>query len=176
MSTAESSNREAQHLAEAVRRLVSDPRNGWLCPFTEAVAGLGAAQAAWVSAPGTNGIWALVNHIRIEAEVVARRLQGLAVDYEALGDKDGWSPAGTPDDESGWRAACGRAITAHAVLTNLVAGMTDEQLACPIQPTGSTGWYYVHAVIAHTLYHTGQIVLLRRLQGSWQPDQWLPAG
>lgn len=176
MSDAEGATREALHLAQALRRLVSDPRNGWLCPFTEAVAGLGATQAAWVPAPGMNSIWTLVNHIRIEAEVVARRLRGLAVDYEALGDKDGWPPAGAPDDEPGWQAACGRAVAAHADLASLVAGLTDEQLARPIQPTGSTGWYYVHAVIAHTLYHTGQIVLLRRLQGTWEPLQWLPAG
>lgn len=167
---------EGAHLATAMRRLVSDPTNGWLCPLTAAVAGLTAQQAAWAPAPGINPIWALVHHIRVEAEVVRLRLLGEPVDYAALGAPDGWPEPGAAIDEEAWQAAGQAAVAAHEALATLLTRLTDEELEQPV----ATGWpscrYWVQGLIAHTQYHTGQIVLLRRLQGSWEPLQWLPPG
>lgn len=165
---------EGERLSHALTRLFEDNRNGWLCPFTEAVKGLNAVQATWVPGEGLNSIWALVNHIRIETEVVAARLQGLSVDYAGLGDKDGWPPVGKAGDDSEWQQACQRALPAHKIAAGLVASLTDEQLAQPVGRNGPSTWYTVQCLIAHTHYHTGQIVFIRRLQGSWSSLQWMP--
>ncbi|MFZ5827912.1 MAG: DinB family protein [Bacillota bacterium] len=167
---------DSLHLARALQRLVTDPHNGWLCPFSEAVSGVTAEQAAWVPAPGLNAIWALVHHIRVEAEVVQRRLLGEPADYAALGAPDGWPESGMTVDEAAWQEACRSAVAAHEELAALLETLSDEELAQPVKPGWPSRRYWVQGLIAHTLYHTGQIVLLRRLQGNWEPLQWLPEG
>jgi hypothetical protein len=37
---------EGEHLSRALQGLFSDPRNGWIPPFTDAIAGLNASQAS----------------------------------------------------------------------------------------------------------------------------------
>jgi len=166
---------EASHIAHTMNRLFFDANNGWRCPFTEAITELSSHQAAWTPVPGMNSIWALVNHIRIEEEVALLRLRGLPVDYASLGDKDGWPPAGPSDDEDGWHQACERAIAVHQELTAAIAALTDAELLEPYHEGWPNRWYVLQCLMDHTGYHTGQIVMLRRLQGSWRALQWLPS-
>ena len=84
---------EAQHLADALEGLFSRD-HGWFTPFSVAVDGLDAAQAASVPAPGFHSIWAVVNHVWFWQQVTLLRLQGAPVDRQALGAEDGWPPAG----------------------------------------------------------------------------------
>lgn len=46
---------------------------------------------------------------------------------------------------------------------------TDEQLTTPLQ-RNTEPWQLLHGLIAHTAYHTAQIIMLRRLQGIWIVD------
>jgi uncharacterized damage-inducible protein DinB len=166
---------EAERLAVALERFGLDPGNGWQCPFSEAVAHISAGVAAQVPGPGLNSIWQLAGHIRVEAEAVLLRLKGLPVEYEALGAGDGWPAAGAPQDEEAWQEACRRTESAVRAAAAAVRGLSDAELAAPI----ATGWpsrgYWVQGLLAHTAYHTGQIVLLRRLSGLWEPLGWMPS-
>lgn len=159
-------------IAAALQRYFASDRNGWLCPFSEAVAGLTARQAAQVPAQGLPSIWALVNHIRFEHECIIKRLQGEEIDPQALEHEYGWPPAGAPDDEAGWQEACRLAMASNAELSALVAALADEQVAAS-SPSGKDP-LWLHGLMAHSAYHVGQIVLLRRLRGDWEPLQWMP--
>jgi hypothetical protein len=117
---------EAEHLSRVLRELFSNPQNGWFPPFTDAIAGLNAPQAAWVPAPGMNSVWALTNHVRFWQELVLLRLRGEPVDRVALGAEDGWPPPADPADERAWQEACHRATALNSDLAALVAGLTGD--------------------------------------------------
>lgn len=161
---------EADHISRVLSGLFSNPQNGWFPPFTDATARLNAAQAAWVPSPGMNSAWALANHVRFWQEVVLLRLRGEPVDRQGLGAEDGWPPPGDAADEPAWREAGQRAIAVNTELADLVAGLSAEDLARPTQEGKATRWQVLHGLIGHTSYHTGQIVTVRRLQGSWIVD------
>lgn len=161
---------EGEHLARALRGLFQDPANGWFPAFTDAVEGLTAAQASWRPDPEMHGVWEPVNHVRFWHEVALRQVSGQPVDRKALGAEDGWPPAGDPGDENAWRGAVERAGLANADLAEVMEGLTDETLETPLKAGGAAPWQLVHGLIAHTAYHTAQIVTVRRLQGLWIVD------
>jgi uncharacterized damage-inducible protein DinB len=159
---------EEKHLSGALEGMFANPQNGWFSPFTEAVAGLTAAEASWVPGPDMNSIWALVNHVRFWHELVLRRLRGEHVDRLELGSEKGWPPSGSPDDEQAWQESCARAISANRDLSALVRELTAAEVDAPVEEGRARRWQVLHGLIGHTCYHTGQIILLRRLQGNWR--------
>ncbi len=52
----------------------------------------------------------------------------------------------------------------------MISRLTDEDLAQPVREGGPDRWQIIQGLIAHTAYHTGQIILMRRLQGAWIVD------
>ena len=158
---------ESQHLAEALQGLLTRPDHGWFTPFAVAVAGLTAAQAATVPAPGFNSVWGVVNHMRFWHELTIARLRGTALDPEALWAEEGWPAPGDPADEEAWQAACTRAMAANAQLAELVAGLSDDELSQPVAPGRASRYQAIHGLIAHNSYHTCEIITIRHLQGLW---------
>lgn len=154
---------EEKHLSGALEGMFANPQNGWFSPFTEAVAGLTAAEASWFPGPDMNSIWDLVNHIRFWHELVLRRLRGEHVDRLELGSDKGWPPSGSPDDGQ----SCTRAISANRDLSAFVRELTPADVDAPVEEGRARRWQVLHGLIGHTCYHTGQIILIRRLQGKW---------
>jgi hypothetical protein len=163
---------EAKHLAKALRRYFADERNGWHCPFTAAVAGLTAAEAARVPAPGANSIWAIVNHIRCTQETILFRLRSRNTVPTFVPQELEWPEIGSPDDEAAWQADVSLAMQRNEELVKFVADMEPEWVAAASPNAKEPLWLY--GLLSHTGYHIGQIVEIRRLYGKWEPDHWLP--
>ncbi|MBN1579429.1 MAG: DinB family protein [Anaerolineae bacterium] len=68
---------EGRHLAETLIAFFAYADHGVLTPFTAAIAGLTAEQAARVPGPGFHSVWAVVNHVRFWHEVTLLQLRGL---------------------------------------------------------------------------------------------------
>jgi hypothetical protein len=158
---------EAQHLAEALVALFTHTDNGWFAPYTEVVAGLSAAQAGTVPAPGFNSVWAVTNHIWYWQEIVYLPLRGLPEDRKAMGDEIGWPPAGSPDDEADWLAAVERVVQQNRDMADLVARLSDEELAQPMFPGRANGYQAIQGVIAHNSYHICEAISIRHMLGLW---------
>ena len=161
---------EGQHLAESLVAFFCYTDHYTLTPFTLAVAGLDAGQAAAVPAPGLHSVWALVNHVRFWHEANLCQLRAQPVDYEALGDKDGWPPPGDPEDEAAWQAAVSDTVQLNRKVADVVAGLTDEELAQAVVAGYVTRWQIVQSLIVHNAYHTCAIIDARRLLGLWPPQ------
>jgi hypothetical protein len=159
---------EGQHLAETLVAFFAYKDHGVLTPFTDAVAGLTATQAAQVPGPGLHSIWAIVNHVRFWHDVTLLQLRGLAVDWASLGATDGWPPAGDPTDEVAWQAAVRRTETLNGEIAALVEMFSDAELIEPVVAGQVTRWQVVQSLIAHNCYHTCSIIAARRLFGLWQ--------
>jgi uncharacterized damage-inducible protein DinB len=127
--------------------------------------GVRAAQARWIPAPGRHSIWELVLHIAYWDYAVRRHL-------EPVRERFPRSPANWPalperPDERAW--ARDRALLAGE----------HERLVRAITRFGTRGWHRVPpgahkwrtgdlivGIVAHEVYHTGQIQLMKRLYRS----------
>jgi hypothetical protein len=158
---------EAEHLADALRGLFSNPGHGWFTPFSVSTEGLSAPQASSVPAERFNSVWAVVNHVRFWQEAVRLRLQGAPVDRAALGAEDGWPPVGDGQSEEAWGAARSEALQSNEALAGYVASLDDATLAEPYQEGRALRSQIVHGIIGHNCYHACEIISIRHMLGLW---------
>jgi heme-degrading monooxygenase HmoA len=146
---------EAAELADELRRIWGG--DAWHGPsLTEVLDGVTAAQAAARPIEDGHSIWELVLHETGWADVMRRRLQGEAVEEPEAGD---FPVPPTPSARS-WTEALARLRTAHETLASVVEGLTDFEAQVPGRPYSVR--FQVHSAIRHTVYHTGQIGLLKK--------------
>lgn len=158
---------EAAHLAEGLKWLFVTPNVGWFIPFTAAVAGLTAEQAARRPAPGFNSVWMVVNHICFWQEVILNRLQNTPVDPSVLQAGQGWDEPRDPVNQADWEAACERAVRLNQQVAERAANLSDEALARPIETWNEHYAQAIQGLIAHNSYHICEIISIRHMQGWW---------
>lgn len=156
---------EVQHLAEAVEGFSLSSDHGWFTPFTVAVAGLVASQAAAVPAKRFNSVWALVNHVRFWQEATVDMLHGKPIDWQTA--QNGWPAPGDPNNEQAWQSACTQALVANQSLTSFIRGLKDEELDQPLEPEGVKRYQVIHGLIGHNSYHICEIISVRHMLGLW---------
>jgi uncharacterized damage-inducible protein DinB len=117
-----------------------------------------AAQAAAHPVAGAHSIWELVTHISWWLDAAARRVGGEAV--EAVNDED-W-PATPAPTAAAWTAALRSLQASHERLTAAVRRLGDKDLDGPVPGRNYTKYVLLHGVLQHTLYHAGQVGLLKR--------------
>lgn len=136
----------------------------WFTPVKAAVAGLTAEQAKWIPSnaqskldPKANhSVGMLAYHLAFWNENALARLRG-----EKPAAPDDNNETFNDFDAAHWDDIVQRL---DKVLTNLEAEiekMPDEKLALKA-PT-------ISHISTHNAYHTGQILYVRKLQGSWDP-------
>jgi uncharacterized damage-inducible protein DinB len=137
----------------------------WFVPVNAAVAGLTAEQAKWVPTNAAGKVDANASH---SSGMLAYHL--LFWNRNALAGMKGEKTAPTPSnndetfndfDAANW-AKTVRDL--DAVLTSIeeVVEHADEAKLEKIAPT-------ISHISTHNAYHTGQILYVRKLQGSWDP-------
>jgi len=132
----------------------------WFVPASKSVAGLTAEQASWKQGDANHSIAQLVQHLVFwNQEQFAKMKKTKGPQYSGKNDET----FGGSVDKTGWEKA---AADLDAVLTDMekwIEAADDKTL----QP-----WYDTIAHIsAHNAYHTGQILYIRKQQGSWDPDK-----
>jgi heme-degrading monooxygenase HmoA/uncharacterized damage-inducible protein DinB len=154
---AEPATGEAAALARELDTLVRG--NNWHGPtLSELLEGLSAEDAAARAVPGAHTIWELVLHVTGWTDVFRRRLEGVALEEPEAGDY----PAPPPPSAKAWREATERLIAAQDALTAHVAALDEAGLRRPVPGRPFDARFQVAAAIRHTVYHSGQIGLLKR--------------
>jgi uncharacterized damage-inducible protein DinB len=150
--------REVERIAEQLRR--AHEGEAWHGPsLRELLEGVTAAQAAARPVAGAHSIWELALHVEAWERAVLRRLGGdPAQIYDTPED---WSGVDA-GDEAAWREAVGRLAATSASLREAVLGLEDSQLDEPILEGMSTRYVTLHGVVQHTLYHAGQLAVLKK--------------
>jgi hypothetical protein len=99
---------------------------------------------------------------------VTARLGGRAAQDPEEGD---WPSIGEPSEER-WDAARTTLFAVHRELARVVGGLDDSQLATPVRDfrdnalgTGLSHYLTLHGLVHHTLYHAGQIAVVKRALG-----------
>ena len=122
-------------------------------------------QAAWKPSRDRHSIWELAVHAAYWKYAVWRRLSGEARGSFPLKGSN-WFPRPERPDESAWRADLELLGRMHRQLRDAVIHVRASAL--DRVPAGSTVTTFdlIAGVIAHDLYHAGQIQLLKKLMTS----------
>lgn len=153
--------REVKRIADQLRR--AHEGGAWHGPAVdELLKGVTAEQAAARPVEGAHSIWELVAHIEAWERAILRRLGG---DPAQIYDtEEDWSSR-TEVSEVAWDEARRRLSETYAALREAVLGLDDGALDEPILPNMSTRYVSLHGAVQHTLYHAGQLALVRKSLG-----------
>jgi uncharacterized damage-inducible protein DinB len=124
--------------------------------------GLSAARAAWRPGPGRHSAWEIALHAAYWKYAAWRRLTGEKRGAFARPGSN-WFQTPAPASEAAWRRDLELLRRYHGALRAAVARLADDDLER--RPPGSreTTGRLVRGIVAHDLYHAGQIQLIKRL-------------
>jgi len=129
----------------------------WFVPVKHALDGVTAAQASWKPQGGDHSIGQLANHLLFwNSQNLARFKKVTPAKFD--GDND---ETFTAFDQAKWDEVRTKLDQVLTELEKLVAG-ADEKTLQSWAPT-------LGRIATHNAYHTGQIVILRKMQGAWDP-------
>ena len=153
--------REVERIAEVLKR--AHEGGPWHGPaVNELLDGVTAAQAAARPVEGAHSIWELVTHIEAWERAILRRLGG---DPAQIYDTEEDWPAAAEASEEAWAAALRKMTETYLALREAVLSLDDALLDEPILPGMSTHYISLHGAVQHTLYHAGQIAVVRKTLG-----------
>ncbi len=153
--------REVERIADQLKR--AHEGGAWHGPAVdELLKGLNAAQAAAQHVEGAHSIWEMVAHIEAWERAILRRLGGDAA--QIYQTEEDWTSLSEASEEA-WAAARRKMSETYVALREAVLELDDDALDEPILPNMSTRYVSLHGAIQHTLYHAGQIALIRKALG-----------
>lgn len=141
-------------------------REGWFAPLEAALEGVTAREAAWQPPGGGNTIWQTLRHLNFWNEFMWHRITGTPGGPAMTANEETFGPAAGPEAEDAWQAEVARARDLARRLREAVANLSEDDLEKPLQDMGTVA-ESLAAWVMHDTYHTGQIVLIRKMQGSW---------
>jgi heme-degrading monooxygenase HmoA len=148
---------EVAELAREIESLVRG--ENWHGPgLEELLTDVSAAEASARPIGGGHSIWELVLHVTGWTAVFRRRLEGVAIEEPEAGD----FPPVPPPTPAAWEEARRALFGAHDALVARVAGLSDAALVGPVPGRPFDARFQVRAAIRHTVYHSGQIGLLKK--------------
>jgi uncharacterized damage-inducible protein DinB len=129
----------------------------WFAPLNVAIEGITADQANWKPKNGDHSIAELANHIIFWNQENLSKFLGEPVP-KFSGDNNETFSAATKES---WPKTVKKADSVLIAWENAIEVADDAKLE---------KWYVIISHIStHNAYHTGQIVFIRKLQGSWNP-------
>jgi uncharacterized damage-inducible protein DinB len=144
-------------LSDELRRAVRG--EAWHGPAVqELIAPLSAEEAMQRPIPAAHNIWELVVHITSWSNIALRRINGGQVEPH---DGEDW-PEVHDFSEQHWSAAREALTESYERLSEVVLGMTDEELTANAPKSSRSVAGMVSGVAQHTAYHGGQIAILRK--------------
>jgi uncharacterized damage-inducible protein DinB len=145
--------------------------NGWFVAMDGALSGLTSRQAAWRGDPSGHSVWQILTHVTFWNDRYLRRFRDLPVEQvgENAATFDAQPPSG---NEEAWSAARARFDEVMKEWKKTIAEAHEKKLDGPVGSDSPETWYAKLSHIAlHTAHHIGQIVTIRKTQGSWDPKQ-----
>lgn len=131
----------------------------WFVPINTAVDGLTAEQANWQPPHGGHSAGQLAYHLLFWDRRNLNNLQGIKNDKFTGDNKETFDKF----DNKQWADVVKQLDQVMTDLEKLVETADDQQLAKWANTIGN--------ICAHNAYHIGQIVYVRKLQGTWDPDK-----
>lgn len=155
--------KETERIADQLNRAFVG--SAWHGPAVmEILEGVTAEQAGARPFEQAHSIWELALHIEAWTRACRRRLLG---ERAQLSDAEDF-PVVTGSDEQAWKEARESIKQAHDELAAAIRELEDSQLDQPIIEGMSSVYVTLHGVIQHSLYHAGQIAILKKASSERQ--------
>lgn len=135
----------------------TDDKEDWFVPIRVAVEGVSPEQAQWTPKEGNHSVGQLVNHLAFWNSRALLRFKG-----EKPGAYDGNNDETfNKFDQKTWNDTVERLNTTMKEWEQAVTDASETKLSESASLIAHIG--------AHNAYHVGQIIYIRKLQGSWNP-------
>jgi len=105
-----------------------------------------------------HSIWEIALHIAAWEGAVRRMLEGEVVKLSAEED---WPPV-KDTSEAAWKDSLEALRNGHTQLRGTISRLTDSQLEDVVAGKDYPGYFMLHGIIQHDLYHAGQIAILKK--------------
>jgi uncharacterized damage-inducible protein DinB len=138
----------------------SHNKQDWFVPASKAVEGLTFEQALWKQGTSNHSIAQLVNHLTFWDKQQLTKFQGGKTPDFSGNNEETFTP---PKDKAAWEAAVKEMDDAMTGWEKAVEAADDAKL----QSWSST----IAHIGMHNAYHTGQILYIRKQQGSWDASK-----
>ena len=144
--------------ADEIRRALRGP--AWHgSSLRELLGAISPEEAIQRPIPTAHNIWELVLHITSWSNIVHRRLSGGQVEpYKG----EDW-PVPVEMSAAQWEADREALSESHERLTEVVAGLSDDEMMAKAPKSSNSVAVMLHGVAQHDAYHGGQIALLRKI-------------
>jgi uncharacterized damage-inducible protein DinB len=140
-----------------------DKESGWYPPLERGLHGLTAAQACWrTNGKEINTIQEMVNHIIFYKTTL---LSGLTGSGDAPSTDISFNTGNSVSTEKEWQETVAKLKGIHLRIRQKLSTMSDRELQNELN--GVTICQWVSNLALHDIYHTGQIIFIRKLQDSW---------
>ncbi|HVE58222.1 MAG TPA: DinB family protein [Pyrinomonadaceae bacterium] len=145
--------------------------NGWFVALKNALRNLTAQQAAWKPENLDNSIWEILAHLNFYNERYLKRFRGEQLPPSNLENSETFAGADELS-ETAWQAETERFDAIMSKWRELLESADEEKLAQAVSAENQALWREVISNInTHNAHHGGQIVVLRKLQGSWDASK-----
>ena len=131
----------------------------WFVPIDVAVEGLTAEQAGWKDGSGNHSVGQLANHLLFWNGQELAKFKG-EPEEKFSGNND---ETFNNFDTKKWNDTVNQLDQVMTELEGLVETADDKKLQAWASEIAHIG--------THNAYHVGQMIFVRKLQGSWNPDK-----
>lgn len=141
--------------------------NGWFVAVKNALDGVNVEMACWKpNDEDINCIWETLSHLTYYNNAYLLRFKGIDYKYDIATNDESFSTG--EYDEASWQADVYRFDEVMMEFRELIASADESIFSEPVSAENQTKWATLLLNIAsHNAYHSGQIMLLRKLQGNW---------
>jgi len=132
----------------------------WFVPANIAVDGLTAKQAMWTDGSGNHSVGQLAYHLVFWNQRLLKQFKKEPVeDFNGIKNDETFNSF----DEKSWDATVKKLDEVLSAWEKEIKNADEAKL---------NDWYEnIANMNTHNAYHTGQIIFLRKLQGSWNPEK-----
>lgn len=144
-------------------------QKNWFVTVSDVLAGLTAEQASWKSGSENHSIWQIVNHLIFWNERYLMRFRGEVPPKMEGENSETFGTSGSGND---WKQSVKKLDEVLTEWGTRLKETEDDVLEREAYAGYGDSWLaMLTQVTIHNAYHIGQIVTLRKQQGSWNPEQ-----
>lgn len=143
--------------------------NGWFVALRNTIDGVTAEQAAWKPKDSDNSIWETLSHLTYYINAYLQRFKGIDYQYDVTSNDETFTSGDR--SEAAWKVEIGKFDAVMTEWRDLIEASDEDKFSQPAANDQGTWAELIANINAHNAYHGGQILLIRKLQGSWNPEK-----
>lgn len=145
--------------------------NGWFVALGNTFKDLSAEDAAWKPDGVDNSIWGVVRHLNFYNERFLKKFKGETVEESDIENSETFAGVSSVSEED-WQAEIERFDRVMSGWRSAFEAADEEKFREIYYEESQTNWAQVVGLMnTHHAHHGGQIVILRKFQGSWDSSK-----